>query len=85
MTRKHKINLPARCVISVNVSPMSLIGEVSVMLAEQLNITRTKESLEFTLYRLPSTPLDGEFTRKRLSIKNLMSTARAAQRFLLIF
>ncbi|VUZ40861.1 unnamed protein product [Hymenolepis diminuta] len=59
MTCKHRINLPARCAISVNVSPMSLIGEVSFMLAEQLNITSAKERLEFALFRLPSKPLDG--------------------------
>lgn len=59
MTCKHRINLPARCAISVNVSPMSQIGEVSFMLSEQLNITQTKERLEFTLFRLPSKPLDG--------------------------
>lgn len=58
-TCKHRINLPARCAISVNVSPMSQIGEVSFMLSEQLNITQTKERLEFTLFRLPSKPLDG--------------------------
>lgn len=59
MTCKHRINLPARCAITVNVSPMSLIGEVSFMLAEQLKITSTKERLEFALFKLPSKPLDG--------------------------
>uniref|UniRef100_A0A5K3EUU6 Myosin motor domain-containing protein n=2 Tax=Mesocestoides corti TaxID=53468 RepID=A0A5K3EUU6_MESCO len=59
MARKQQINLPARCAISVNVSPMSLIGEVSFMLSEQLNITQAKERLEFTLFRLPSKPLNG--------------------------
>ncbi|KAL7065008.1 hypothetical protein AAHC03_05159 [Spirometra sp. Aus1] len=59
MTRKHKINLPARCVTSVNVSPMSLVGEVSCMIADQMRITTTKERLEFTLFQMPTTPLDG--------------------------